>query len=491
MMQPPGIVDVGDIAATHRSALPKRILLRLGLVIVSLGLIGGTGLWVAYHYVGRTPRELMDYAERRLQGHPRIEAVALPAIAKVRKWLDEPSLDDRRKRRFVVPPPPPLVLATSGRRQTPSPLGGEAIGRILRVGPMEPIRSIADAARLARDGDIVEIQAGEYHGDVALWNQRRLAIRGVGGNARLFADGKSAEGKAIWVIRNGDFEIANVDFVGARVSDRNGAGIRFENGRLRIRNCLFWGNQSGILTTAGKDQKDASIEIENSEFAFNGAGDGQSHHVYVGTMGSLKVSGSYFHHANVGHLIKSRAAINMITYNRFSDENGGRASYELEFPNGGVAHLFGNIIQQDRETENSTLISYGAENYIWPRNELYLSHNTLINDHPYGGAFLRVEPGGAKVISTNNLLIGIGRYHVSNNLESTNDVHAGWEIFSQASRHDYRLNDAGRKLAFQAVRSGSEVGKNPNPQYEYVHPRQVKALAGNPTYPGAIQTTDR
>lgn len=479
-------VGADDTAVARGTAPAKR--LWLGIAIL-LGL-PSVALWVTYIQVGRTPGELMDHIEKQLRGWPRTKAIALPGIITIRNLLDAPSLEDRRKRKFIVPPPPPLVVTKGGGRPEDS-FGQEAAGRVLQVGRTAPIRTIAEAARLARDGDIVEIQAGEYHADVALWHQKKLTIRGVGGNARIFADGKSAEDKAIWVIRNGDFEIANIDFIGARVSDRNGAGIRFENGRLRIRNCLFWGNESGVLSTGGKDQKDASIEIENSEFAYNGAGDGQSHHLYVGTMGSLKVKGSYFHHANAGHLIKSRAAINEIAYNRLTNESGGRASYELEFPNGGVAHVIGNIIQQDRETENSTLISYGTEQYIWPNNRLYLSSNTLINDHPNGGAFLRVEPGAARVVSTNNLLIGRGRYHVPDNLESINDIDAGWEIFSQASRHDYRLNDAGRKFSYQPIRPDSAEGNNPNPQYQYMHPRQVKALAGNPAYPGAIQTTDR
>jgi hypothetical protein len=356
---------------------------------------------------------------------------------------------------------------------------------------MESIRNIAEAARLARDGDVVEIQAGEYRADVAVWLQKRLTIRGIGGNARLFADGQSAEGKAIWVLRNGDFDIANIDFIGARASDRNGAGIRFENGRLRIRNCLFWGNENGILTAYGENRRNAMLEIDNCEFAYNGNGDGLSHNLYVGAIGALKVRGCHFHHANFGHLLKSRAEHNEIVYNRLTDENGGRASYELEFPNGGVAQVIGNIIQQNRETEHSSMISYGAEKYIWPKNRLYLASNTLVNDHPYGGAFLRVSPGAQRIVSSNNLLIGKGKYHVSNRMESTNDVHAGWEVFRQASRNDYRLAGTGRQLVYQAVSADAGEGINLNPRYEYVHPRQIKMLAGNPIYAGALQTTER
>ena len=54
-----------------------------------------------------------------------------------------------------------------------------------------------------------------------------------------------------------------------------------------------------------------------------------------GPFAVLKVTGSYFHHAKSGHLLKSRAAKNLIFYNRLTDEIGGTASYELEFPNGG------------------------------------------------------------------------------------------------------------------------------------------------------------
>lgn len=357
-------------------------------------------------------------------------------------------------------------------------------GRVLRVGPSEAIRTIYSAAQLAQDGDTIEIESGEYHADVALWRQKQLTIRGVGGNARLFADGKSAEGKAIWVFRNGRFLVENIDFIGARVADRNGAGIRFEGGKMRIRNCLFYGNESGIVAS---NSKSAALEIENSEFGYNGAGDGQSHNLYVGKILDLRVTGSYFHHANVGHLIKTRAENNYIAYNRLTDESGGRASYELDMPNGGSSLVIGNIIQQSRETENSTVINYGEEGYIWPSNHLYLVSNTVVNDHPYGGAFLRVAPGAQQAISVNNLLIGKGKYHVPGNMESTNDIYADWEIFKQPQRQDYRLNNIGRKLAIQLQRDGASLNRDFYPQREYIHPRQTSPLIGPPEYPGALQ----
>ena len=103
------------------------------------------------------------------------------------------------------------------------------------------------------------------------------------------------------------------------------------------------------------------------------------------------MTGSYFHHAKVGHLLKSRAGRNLIFYNRLTDEIGGTASYELEFPNGGVAYVMGNLIQQSSTTENPNIISFGAEGFRSQSNLLYLVNNTLVDMRPQGGQFLRVR----------------------------------------------------------------------------------------------------
>ncbi len=468
----------GGAPVARPAARRKRVL--LGSVILLA--LPGIGLWATYQYIGRTPGEFMDYIDKRLQDWPRTAAIAAPAISTLRRWLDVPSLEQRLRQRFVIPPPPPVVVSL-GDLTTPSG-ATEVLGRTLQVGPTALIRTIAEAARLARDGDVVEIQAGEYHGDVALWNQKKLTIRGVGGHARLYADGKSAEDKAIWVIRDGRFNIANIDFIGAHVADRNGAGIRFGDGLLRVDHCLFYGNETGILTTSEK----ARLEIYSSEFAYNGAGDGQSHNLYVGAIASLRVEGSYFHHANRGHLIKSRAAENHILYNRLTDESGGRASYELELPNGGVAYLIGNIIEQSSTTENSIIISFGAEGYKWPKNELYLINNTIDNNQPWGGTFLTVKPGAGMVRAFNNLLIGKGSLDTGSAGVFANNRHVGWEHFVLAPRHDYHIR-TDSPLQGTFVSPGSANGLDLAPTREYDHRASTRALTAAPTLPGAQQTS--
>ena len=194
--------------------------------------------------------------------------------------------------------------------------------------------------------------------------------------------------------------------------------------------------KDGILTG---NNAQIQLEIMNSEFSHNGAGDGQSHNLYAGQIASLSVTGSYFHHANVGHLLKSRAAINDIRYNRLTDEPGGRASYELEFPNGGIAYVVGNIIQQGAQTENPHLISYGAEGYTSPKNELYLINNTLVDDRQQGGVFIRVKPGDVTVKALNNLLVGRGTLDSAAPGDYRNNINVGWEAIEWAARQDYRL----------------------------------------------------
>jgi len=369
--------------------------------------------------------------------------------------------------------------------------GAEA-GRLLRVGPGQELRTVAAAAAQARDGDTIEIEAGDYAADVAVWTRDRLTVRGVGGRVRLLAAGASAEDKAIWVVRGGAMTVENIAFSGARVSGRNGAGIRFEKGRLTVRNCLFEDNENGILTS---NDPDAELEIEGSEFGHNGAGDGQSHNLYVGNIRRLKVSGSYFHHARVGHLLKSRAAENFVEYNRLTDEPGGRASYELEFPGGGVAYVIGNLIEQGAQTENPYMVSFGSEGYRWPRNELYLIANTLVDERAQGGYFLRVQPGAGRVRAVNNLLFGRSALETATEgaPAGTGEYAGNFKVdagaFAQLAGQDYRLRKRFvdtrpfGKLAVPGAANGVELAA----RREYLHPRQTRALAGAPAVPGALQ----
>lgn len=397
------------------------------------------------------------------------------------------------RRRFCATVLPLLSVASACRAataalSTPTDIGVrppiDARGRrVLRVGPGRRLRTIAAAAAEARDGDLIEVDAGEYTGDVAVWRQSGLTIRALGGRAHLLAGGASAEGKAIWVMRAGSLEIEGFDFSAARVPGRNGAGIRFESGRMLVRNCAFLDNETGILTA---NDNRAELEIEGCEFGRNGAGDGQSHNLYVGSIRRFTVTGSYFHGAQVGHLLKSRAAENHVLYNRLTDEAAGRASYELEFAAGGLAYVIGNLIQQGPATENPALVSFGAEGYAWPRNELYLINNTLVDERASAGRFLALRAGAGRVLVMNNILSGHGRLDPGGGAEERNNFAVEAGDLASPTRYDYRLK-ADSRIAGRGEDPGMANGVRLMPAREYVHPRGTRPLGSGPLHPGAEQ----
>jgi hypothetical protein len=146
----------------------------------------------------------------------------------------------------------------------------------------------SQAARLAgwRQSRSIEI----YRTDVAVWSLLQIRAR-IPGTVRLLADGAAAEAKAIWVLRNGSFDIEGIAFEGARVAGANGAGIRFENGSLRLAACRFADNEGGMLTG---NEPGARLTVENCEFEGRRQGNRFGHNL-VGRIASFRVTDSWFH----------------------------------------------------------------------------------------------------------------------------------------------------------------------------------------------------
>lgn len=160
------------------------------------------------------------------------------------------------------------LLAPAGRaRGGPGPQGPHD-SRVLTVGPGRgrDFATIASAAMSARDRDIVEIDAGDYVDDVTVWSQNQITIRSVGGPARISSVARTAEGKAIFVVKGTDVAIEGIEFSGAEVPSQNGAGIRHEGGLLTVRDCVFERNEMGLLTW---NSPAAEVVVERCEFRHN------------------------------------------------------------------------------------------------------------------------------------------------------------------------------------------------------------------------------
>lgn len=270
-----------------------------------------------------------------------------------------------------------------------------AVAATLRLQPGETLRG---ALARASDGDVLEIPSGDYRGEVATITQRRLTLRGVGATRPvLWADGRHAEGKAILVVRDGDIRIERLAFRGARVPDRNGAGIRHERGRLVVADCEFVDNENGILAA---NIADSELQIEDSHFRDAPAATPLPHLVYAGRMARLTVLRSTFSGGRDGHLLKSRARVSEIRDSRFVDGPTGAASYELEFPEGGAVTIVNSTIGQGPGTTNPAIVSFGNEGLQAAPSSFTFTGNRVVNAASVEATFLQLRlrhAGGADV----------------------------------------------------------------------------------------------
>jgi hypothetical protein len=144
----------------------------------------------------------------------------------------------------------------------------------------------------------------------------------------------------------------------------------------------------------------------------------------------------------------------------------------------------GNVIQQGSRTANSVIVSYGSEGYRWPANELHFVHNTVVNDHPLGGTFVRVSPGADLVELRNNVFAGRGRVDTPPGTVEAGNQRADWADFERPGREDYRLKESAR-ARWQALASGNLALV---PDREYAHRAATARLAAARHFPGAIQS---
>lgn len=359
----------------------------------------------------------------------------------------------------------------------------------LVAGPGGVPARLQDLLDRARDGDVIELMPGTYAGEVAVIPPKRLTLRGVGERPVFVADGKTAQGRAIWLVQGGDVRIENVEFRGARSRDAGGAGVRQEGGRLTLARCAFLDNEHGVLTT---NAADAELEIQSCVLgqAPRVVG-GLSHLLYAGRIARLSVSGSRFHEGFEGHLIKSRARESRIAYNLIHDGEAGEASYEIDLPNGGRAFVVGNVIGQSRRTQNPVLVAYGTEGQAWDDSGLWLAHNTLINTRWLPAWFLRVFgdrlPDGVPVHAVNNLVAGPGVFEWGARGDFRGNAALSRSALSGASLMSFDLTPS-RDLADQSVDPRHVGGWDLSPQAEFAMPLGTRPLAPRTRWlPGAFQ----
>jgi hypothetical protein len=347
----------------------------------------------------------------------------------------------------------------------------------LQVGPGKTYSTVRAAAQAAQNGDLVLIDAGVYSGDVTSWNASNLIVRGVGGRPHMRANGANEAGKGIWVVNGNNFTAENIEFSGSTVPDGNGAGIRNDtSGYLVVRNCYFHDNQNGIL--GGAD----SMLIEYSIFDHNGSGDGRTHNMYIWGR-SVTVRYTYTHRAVAGHNLKTRGQNNYILYNRIMDESDGTASYSIDVPDCGRTYVIGNVIEQGPNTDNSGIISYGAESAS-NAQELYVVSNTIVNNRSSGGTFLQVV-GSAPTVVRNNIFYGPGTAWSGGTVTASNNYVEpalnNSPRFAAAGSYDFHLTSASPASILNAglaLGLGGGFALAPTGEYVYDAQGRTRPLVG-------------
>ncbi len=228
----------------------------------------------------------------------------------------------------------------------------------------QPYPTIAAAVAASKSGDTIQVAAGTYPTkDVKIGHTLTIAGRDGLVDVVPISSPKINVGKGLFIVGTAtsapDVTVTGLTFSGAKSGQSNGAGIRYQSGNLTLSHDTFHDNQDGILANPFVDGT-GEIRIDNSIFDHNGAGDGQSHNLYIGFIKKLTLTNSRSTDAVVGHEVKTRAATGDIEGNTISDGPTGTASYSIDIPNGGNYLVRGNTIEKGPKASTPFLVHVGG-----------------------------------------------------------------------------------------------------------------------------------
>jgi hypothetical protein len=250
--------------------------------------------------------------------------------------------------------------------------------RTIRVAPTDVIYNRPSvAAALAGEGDTILVEPGRYQDCIVLTADRvtlKAARPGV-----IELTGPACEGKGMIVVKGRDTTIEDVSVRGVAVPDMNGVAIRAEGAGLTVRRLTVTDSQGGILIN---DDADSVVRVEDSRFERIGPPPPRWFHgIYANRIARLEVRRVTFRDMGIGHHVKSRARMTIVTDSIMDDSRAGRASYLVDLANGGSGDIRNNVMVKTQRSDNKRCtIRVGGEGPDNPFQSLVIANNRFTSD---------------------------------------------------------------------------------------------------------------
>ena len=162
----------------------------------------------------------------------------------------------------------------------------------------------------------------------------------------------------------------------------------------------------------------------------------------------------------------------------------GTSSYLLDFPDGGIVFMRGNLLHKGPMADNTTAVAYGAERNMWTTNTVTLIHNTVVTTMGRG-TFISFAGYTQQATLTANLFAGnaaLASGIAAPTLVQQNNFMTGEGNVPSAA--------TGSFWPIAAIQPQLVLATVPDPQYtsDSPQPFQLRALASGQRLIGALQS---
>ncbi len=268
-------------------------------------------------------------------------------------------------------------------------------------------------------GDVILVDAGTYTDACQITQsgsaQAPIVMKGAPGPRPVFdatgldLSGSGSTPRAIFQFTGAShWRVSHLELKNASGSGANGAGFRATAASDDdvVSDNSIHDNQDGLMSDGS-----GTFTIEGNEIFHNGAGDGQSHNMYLDS-DTVRIVGNYIHDSNGGQNVKLRVHYAEVLYNLIYHAG----NYEMDLiqgspltdaPNSNVV-LIGNVIVRDPMAANDgQTIVYGSDNpsQTGRNGNFYAIDNTFVMTASANRLVHAISvPAGEKIVFLNNIV---------------------------------------------------------------------------------------